>query len=176
MVSGQSFGSSAVSLACISSMCSVQCFSWRPLSSFSLWIILFTVRFLLFFAVRSNRFFFFVVFGYTWFFVQQLFLCNLGRPFWWDVCLGVWPWLFAWLFRLRFRGLKVRQQLFCGFLPRRIDCGFAFTGLAVKRLTNLAIKWSNELSGLAVHELSGSGSSQAQQLSGPQAQQRSSVP
>ena len=115
-------------------------------------------------------FFFFVVFGYTWFFVQSLFLRNLGRQFWRDVCLGVWPWLFAWLFRLLFHGLKVRQQLFCGFLPRRINCGFAFTGLAVKRLMNLAIKWSNELSGLAVHELSGSSGSRAQQLSGPKAQ------
>ena len=40
MVSGQSFGSSVVSLACIISMCSVQCFSWRPFSLFSLGIIL----------------------------------------------------------------------------------------------------------------------------------------
>ena len=38
MVSGQSFGSSAVSLACITSLCSVQFF--RGGHSFSLWIIL----------------------------------------------------------------------------------------------------------------------------------------
>ena len=49
------------------------------------------------------------------------------------------------------------------FLPRRIDCGFAFTWLAVKRLTNLAFKRSNELSGLAVHKLSGSSGFRAQQ-------------
>ena len=40
MVSGQSFASSTVTLPCITSMCSVQCFFRRPLSSFSLWIIL----------------------------------------------------------------------------------------------------------------------------------------
>ena len=40
MVSGQSFASSAVTLPCITSMCSVQCFFWRPLSSFSLLFIL----------------------------------------------------------------------------------------------------------------------------------------
>ena len=40
MVSGQSFGSGAVTLPCITSMCSVQRFFWWPLSSFSLWIIL----------------------------------------------------------------------------------------------------------------------------------------
>ena len=80
MVSGQPFGSSAVSLACISFMCSVQCFpgghSLRlAFGSF------FYHRFLLFFAVRSNRFSFFVVFGYAWFFVQLLFFRNLGGTF-----------------------------------------------------------------------------------------------
>ena len=129
VVSSRLFGSSAVSLACISAMCSVQCFP----------------------GGHSLR-------------------LAFGSFFYRRILAGVWPWLFAWLFRLLFHGLKVRQQLFCGFLPRRIDCGFAFTCLAVKRLTNLAIKRSNELSGLAVHELSGLSGSRAQQLSGPQAQ------
>ena len=40
MVSSQSFGSGAVTLPCITCMCSVQCFFWSPLSLFSLWIIL----------------------------------------------------------------------------------------------------------------------------------------
>ena len=60
VVSDLSFGSSAVSLACISSMCSVQCFSWRPFSSFSLWIILLPSDSCCFLAVRSNRLFFFL--------------------------------------------------------------------------------------------------------------------
>ena len=161
MVSGQLFGSSAVSLACISSMCSVQCFPGGHclrLAFGSFFYRRILAVFLLFVQVIFS---FFVVFGYTWFFVQSLFLRNLGRQFWRDVRLGVWPWLFAWLFRLLFHGLKVRLQLFCVFLPRWIDCGFAFTCLAVKQLTNLAIKRSNELSGLAVHELSGSSGSQA---------------
>ena len=41
--------------------------------------------------------------------------------FWRDVRLDVWPWLFAWLFRLLFHGLKVRQQLFCGFFSPETD-------------------------------------------------------
>ena len=80
MVSSQSFGSSAVSLACISSMCSVQCFP----GGYSLCLAFgsfFYRRFLLFFAVCSNCFSFFIVFGYAWFFVQSLFFCNLGGMF-----------------------------------------------------------------------------------------------
>ena len=89
-------------------------FSWQPLSSFSLWIILLPSDSCCFLLFVQTVFSFFVVFGYAWFFVQSLFLRNLGQQFWRDVHLGVWPWLFAWLFRL-FHGLKVRQQLFCGF-------------------------------------------------------------
>ena len=120
MVSGLSFGSSTVSLACISSMCSVQCFSWRPFSLFSLWIILLPSDSCCFLAVHSNCLFFFL---------RCLWLCLVFCAivvssyfgvtiFWWDICLDVWPWLFAWLFHLLFHGLKVRQQLFCGFFSR----------------------------------------------------------
>ena len=63
MVSGQSFGSSAVSLAGITSMCSVQGFrgghSLRLAFGFSL-----------LFAVVVKPFSFYVVFGYAWI------LCN----------------------------------------------------------------------------------------------------
>ena len=119
MVSGLSFGSSAVSLACISSMCSVQCFSWRPFSSFSLWIILLPSDSCCFLAVRSNRLFFFLrCLRLRLVFCAIVVSSYFGATiFWRDVRLDVWPWLFAWLFRLLFHGLKVRQQLFCGFSP-----------------------------------------------------------
>ena len=120
VVSGQSFGSSVVSLACISSMCSVQCFpgghSLRlAFGSF------FYRRILAVFCCSFKPFFFsfFVVFGYAWFFVQSLFLRTLGRQSCRDVRLCVWPWFFAWVFRLLFHGLKVRQQLCCGFSPEK---------------------------------------------------------
>ena len=105
-------------------------FSWRPFSSFSLWIIL----------LPSDS---------CWCLAMI-------------VCLAVSS-AISWF--------ESSTTVFLGFFPLRwIDCGFAFTCLAVKQLTNLAIKRSNELSGLAVHELSGSSGSRAQQLSGPQAQ------
>ena len=130
MVSSRLFGSSAVSLACISAMCSVQCFP----------------------GGHSLR-------------------LAFGSFFYRRILAGVWPWLFAWLFSSAISWFESSTTAFLRFFPlRRIDCGFAFTCLAVKRLTNLAIKRSNELSGLAVHELSESSGSRAQQLSGSQAQ------
>ena len=65
MVSGQSFGSSAVSLACVTSMCSAPCFpgghSLRlAFESF------FYRRILAVFRCLVKPFSFFIVFGYTW--------------------------------------------------------------------------------------------------------------
>ena len=56
MVSGQSFGSSAVSLACISSMCSVQCFPGGHCLRLAV-DHSFTVGFLLFFCCSFKPFF-----------------------------------------------------------------------------------------------------------------------
>ena len=91
MVSGQSFGSSAVSHACITSMCSVQRFP----GSHSLRLAFGSFFYRLIFAV-------FLLFGKAVFFLrclrlrlafgQSLFLRNLGRQAWRDVRLCVWPW------------------------------------------------------------------------------------
>ena len=150
MVSGQSFSSSTFN----SSMCPVQCFpgghSLRlAFGSF------FYRRILAVFCCSFKPFFFsfFVVFGYAWFFVQSLFLRTLGRQSCRDVRLCVWPWFFAWVFRLLFHGLKVRQQLCCGFSPATDWLWFC-----VHLPSSQA---AHELSGLAVHELSGSSGSQA---------------
>ena len=79
---GQSFGSSAISLVCISSMCSVQCFPGGYCLRLA-FLSFFYRRILAVFAVRSNRFFLSSLSsGYAWFFVQSLFLRNLGRQFW----------------------------------------------------------------------------------------------
>ena len=123
-------------------------FSWRPLSSFSLWIILlpFDSRC---FAVRSSRFFLRCL-RLRLAFVQSLFPRNLGRQSWRDVRLCVRPWFFAWVFRLQLHGSKVRQQLGGGVFARRSNCGFAFTSLEVKRSSSLAVKRSTSLAGLSV--------------------------
>ena len=120
-------------------------FSWRPFSSFSLGIIL---------LPSDSRYF--SLFGQTVFFlrclrlrlafVPSLFLRNLGRQSWRDVRPCVWPWGFAWVFRLTHHGSKVRQQLVCGVFARRNDCGFC-----VYLLSGQA---ALELSGQAVHERS----------------------
>ena len=95
-------------------------FSWRPLSSFSLLIILLpsdSCCFLLF--VQTVFFFFLRCLRLRLVFCAIVVSSYFGATiFWRDVRLDVWPWLFAWLFRLLFHGLKVRQQLFCGFFPR----------------------------------------------------------
>jgi len=60
--------------------------------------------------------------------------------------------VFAWVFSLLLHGLKVRQQLGGGVFVRWNDFGFAFTCLAVKRLTNVGV---HELSSVAVQEIAG---------------------
>ena len=89
MVSGQSFGSSAVSHACITSTCSVQRFP----GSHSLRLAFGSFFYRLIFAV-------FLPFGKAVFFLrclrlrlafgQSLFLRNLRRQAWRDVRLCVW--------------------------------------------------------------------------------------
>ena len=90
-------------------------FSWRPFSSFSLWIIL---------LPSDSRCF--LLFGQTVFFlrclrlrlafVQSLFLRNLGRQSWRDVRPCVWPWvLLNWVFRLTLHGSKFDNGLFAVF-------------------------------------------------------------
>ena len=131
-------GSSMVSLACITSMCSVQCFpgghSLRSaLGSF------FYRPILAIFRCFGQTVFFLRCLRLRLAFVQSLFLRNLGRQSWRDVRPCVWPWGFAWVFRLSHHGLKVRQQLVCGvFFARRNDCDFC----------------AYLLSGQAVHERS----------------------
>ena len=125
-------------------------FSCRPLSSFSLWIIL---------LLSDSRCF--LLFGQAIFFLHCLWIC-------WDLCnrcffvfvsglrvlaghlslhlaMG-----FAWVFRLPPHGSKVQQLLGGSVFMRRNDCGFVFSCLVVKRLTDLAV---HELSSLAVHEI-----------------------
>ena len=133
---GQPFGSST----CNSSMCPVQCFPGGH--SLRLAFGSFFYRRIL--AVHSNCFSFFVVFGYTWFLVQSLFIRNLGRQSWREVCLCVWPWVFAWVFRLLFHG-EVVLQLSGEVVHER-------SGEAVNELSGEAV---HELRGEAVHELSG---------------------
>ena len=97
-------------------------FSWRTLSSSTLWIILLPSA-SRFFAVLTSRFFHRCL-RLRLVFVQSLFPRNLGRQYWRDVRPCVWP-CFAWVFRLQLHGSKVCQHLG--------GCGFAFTCLAVKR-------------------------------------------
>ena len=84
-------------------------FSWRPFSSFSLWIILLPSDSRCFLLLQSNRFSFYVVFGFAWF------LCN--RCFfviWGDSSSLRLAMVFAWVFCLILHGWIVRQQLGCG--------------------------------------------------------------
>ena len=91
MVSGQSFGSSAVSLACITSMCSVQCF--RGGHSLRLAFGSFFYRLILaVFCCCGQTVFFLRCLRLRLDFVQSLFLRNSGRQCWRDVRPGVWPW------------------------------------------------------------------------------------
>ena len=84
MVSGQSFGSSAVSHACITSMCSVQRFP----GSHSLRLAFGSFFYRLILAVfycSVKPFSFFVVFGYAWLLCNRCFSViwadNLGGMF-----------------------------------------------------------------------------------------------
>ena len=100
-------------------------FSWRPFSSFSLWIILLPSDSRCFFLLlRSNRFSFYVVFGYAWILCNRCFFVirgdNVGGTFvpafGHGFCLGVLSdtsWLdsstTAWL--RCFRGMTVVLRL-----------------------------------------------------------------
>ena len=110
MVSGQSFGSSAVSLACIVSMCSVQCF--RGGHSLRLAFRSFFYRLILAVVCCCGQTVFFLrCFRLRLDFVQSLFIRNLGDnvggtfvpAFGHGFCLDV--------FCLILHGWKFRQQL-----------------------------------------------------------------
>ena len=84
MVSGQSFGSSMVSLACITSMCSVQCFPGGH-SLRSAFGSFFYRLILVVFCCSVKPCSFFVVFGYAWLLCNRCFFViwgdNLGGTF-----------------------------------------------------------------------------------------------
>ena len=154
LVSSQSFGSSAVSLACITSMCSVQRFpgghSLRLAFGPFFYHLILAV-----FAVRSSCFFLPCLWQRLAF-VQSLFPRNLGRQSW-PTILGHSSlrsaMVFARVFRLQPHGSKVQQQLGGSVFGRQSDCGIAFTCLAVKRPTSLVVQLSTSLAGQAVHKL-----------------------
>ena len=99
-------------------------FSWRQFSSFSLWIILLPPDSRCFLLLRSNRFSFYVFFGYAWILCNCCFFViwgdNVGGTFvpafGHGFCLGMLSdtsWLdsstTAWL--LSFRGMTVVLRL-----------------------------------------------------------------
>ena len=128
-------------------------FSWRPLSSFSLWIILLPFHSRCF-AVQSSRFFLRCL-GLRLAFVQSLFPRNLGRQSWRDVRLCVLRCFFLLgCFVCNFMVRKGDNSFGGGVFARRSDCGFAFTRSPVQLFTNVAVKRSTSLAGQAVHELS----------------------
>ena len=136
-------------------------FSWRPFSSFSLWIIL----------LPSDSCCFLL-------FVQTVFLSSLSLPtlgflcnrcffvIWGDNLGGTFVFVFGHgfllgCFRLLFHGLKVRQQLCCGVFLETDQLWFCIhvpSSQAAHQLSDQAV---HELSSLAVHELSGSSGSRA---------------
>ena len=111
MVGGQSFGPSAVCLACITSMCSVQRFpgshSLRLAFGSSFYRLILAVVLLFGKAV-----FFLRCLRLRLAFVQSFFLCNLGRQSWRDVRLCVWPWFLLGCF-------------VCNFMVRKFDNSLA---------------------------------------------------
>ena len=143
VVSDQSFGSSVVSHPCITSMCSVQCFpgSHSLRSAFGSF---FYRLILAVFCCSVKLCSFFVVFGYAWLLCNHCFFViwgdNLGGTI--GVCLMGVSSDTSWF---------ESSTTVCGVVARRNDCGFVFTCLAVKQLSNLAIKRSTSV---AVHELS----------------------
>ena len=159
-VNNKELGRGQRSVVCISSMCLVQCFP----SSHCLRLAFgsfFHRRILAVFCCSFKPFFLSSLSSAT-----LGFLCNRFFVIWGDNFGGTFVLAFGHgcllgCFVCYFMVWKFDNSFSAVFLPRRIDCGFAFTCLAVKWLTNLAIKQSNELSGLAVHELSGSSGSQA---------------
>ena len=121
----------------IVSMCSVQCF--RGGHSLRLAFGSFFYRLILAVVCCCGQTFFFLhCFRLGLDFVQSMFIRNLGRQFWVRPC--VWPWFLAWMFFLGvwyFMVGKFDNSLVAVFSGN--ECGFAFTCLAVKWLTNLAV-------------------------------------
>ena len=151
MVSGQSFGSSAVSLACITSMCSVQRFPGGH--SLRLAFGSFFYRLILAVLLFGQAVSFFVAFSYAWLLCNRCFLViwadNLGGTFVSAFC----DVFFAWVFRLQLHDSKGGQQLWRRCFPeteRLWFCIHSLTGPVV-----------HERSGQAVYELSGSSGSRA---------------
>ena len=133
MVSGQSFGLKR-GQPCLHHLHVLSTvFSWRPFSSFSLWIILLPSYSRRFLAVAVKPFFFLRCLRLRLVFVQSLFLRNLGRQFFpafgHGFCLGV-------LSDTSWLDSSTTAWLRCF---SRNDCGLAFTCLAVTRLTILAV-------------------------------------
>ena len=87
MVSGWSFGSSMVSLACITSMCSVQrfCGGHCLRLAFGSFFYRLILAFFFFFAVAVKPFSFYFVFGYAWILCNHCFFViwgdNVGGTF-----------------------------------------------------------------------------------------------
>ena len=123
-------------------------FSWRPFSSFSLWIILLPSDSRCFLLLQSNRFSFYVVFGFAWFLCNRCFVVIWGDSS--SLRLAM---VFAWVFCLILHGWIVRQQLGCGVFAEWLwSCVYLLSGHAAHDFSSLAV---HELSRLAVHELSG---------------------
>ena len=152
MVSGQSFGSSTVSLACITSVCSVQRFPGGHSLRLAFGSLFY--RLILAVLLLGQAVSFFVVFGYAWLLCNRCFLVicadNIGGTF----VSAFGDGFFVWVIRLQLDGSKVGEQLGGGVFARRSDRGFAFTRSAVQRFTNVVVKRSTSLAGQAVYELS----------------------
>ena len=86
MVSGQSFGSSTVSLACLTVQGFPGSHSLRlAFGSFFYHLILAVLLF-------AQAVSFFIVFSYAWLLCNHCFPRNFGRQSWRDIPLRVWPW------------------------------------------------------------------------------------
>ena len=136
MVSGRSFGSSAVSLACITSMCSVQCFRGGHSLRLAFGSFFYRLILAVFCCCRVKPFSFYVVFGYAWILCNRCFFVirgdNVGGTFvpafGHGFCLDV-------LSDTSWLDSSTTAWLRCF---SRNDCGLAFTCLTVTRLTILA--------------------------------------
>ena len=112
VVSEQSFGSSAVSLACITSICSVQPFP----GSHSLHLAFGSFFYCLILAVFCCSVKPFSLSSLaTLGFMQSSFLRNLGCPSWWDVRLCVWAWFLLGCFVCYFMVWEFNNSLAVAF-------------------------------------------------------------
>ena len=89
MVTGQLFGSSLGQLCLHQLHVLSTVFSWQPFTSFSLWIILLLSDSFRFFPFVQTVFLSLLSSATLGFFVQSLFLRNLGQQSWRDVHLCV---------------------------------------------------------------------------------------